>query len=123
MNIAPKIAAASVALLALAGCASDLFEGKYAFSEGWRKATVLRVEQGSAVEDPRFWSCLRNVPVAATANRSYVVVAYHQTSRHRKHLVEAPPDMQLGPGDNVYVNLSRCDDAVVRRAIGAAERS
>ena len=123
MNFSLKLATSCVAWVALAGCASQPFDGKYSFSEGWRKGTVLRIEQGASVERPQFWSCLRHEPAAATATRSYVVVEYHQASHHRKHLVAAPADVQLRPGDKVYVNAAECENAIVRRDSGGEARS
>ena len=115
MNFTLKLATSCVAWMALAGCASEPFEGKYSYSDGWRKGTVLRIEQGTSIERPQFWNCLRREPAAATASRSYAVVEYHQSSHHRKHLVAAPANLELRPGDKVYVNAAECENAIVRR--------
>ena len=124
MDSKSRLLACLPAFLVLTGCASDLYEGRYSFSEGWRKATVVRVQEGTAVKNPGFWKCLRDVPPAVSASRTYVEVQYHVPARHsRKYLVSAPGNGELRPGDPVYVNLSSCEGAIVQRGTGGGGRS
>lgn len=47
-----RLLASSVASVALASCANTN-EGKYAWSEGWRKAEVVAVQTAAEMERPR----------------------------------------------------------------------
>lgn len=54
--------AVGAGLLALAGCASEPYEGKYAWSDGWRKGEVVAVQTSAEMKRPRFHACVRPPP-------------------------------------------------------------
>ena len=104
----------TAALGFLNGCASS-DEGPYDFSQGWRKASVLEISSGQDVRNPNFWRCLRqSTPSERLAGR-YAVVSYHSIRSSTKHLVPVPNGLVLRPGDEVFVNIDRCDNALARR--------
>jgi hypothetical protein len=104
------------AAAALSGC-SSMFENKYDFREGWRRGEVLQIMDGHAVQRPRFWQCTRSLGAEERAGRRFVVLAYHQVPyRARRHLVAVPPDLELRPGQRVYVNVSQCENAIALAA-------
>lgn len=106
--------AALAALLPLSGC-STVYEGKFDFSEGWRKGTVVRLLRGDAIENPRLWTCTRKVPEGLLASTDYVLVSYLEMSRKRTHLVPAPSGLPLAPDEQVYVDVDSCEQAIAKR--------
>ena len=105
------LAAAAGALLS--GC-STLFEGKYDFREGWRQGKVEQIVSGDALQRPRFWQCTRRASPEEVAGHRYVILSYDRPSRlgRRLHVVALPPDLDLYPGQPVYVNAFTCRDAI-----------
>jgi hypothetical protein len=43
--------------LAATGCASSVYEGKYSWDDGWRKAKVVRVSQASELGSRHVSDC------------------------------------------------------------------
>lgn len=106
-----------VALLvtcALTGCAS-MEEGPYRFPDGWRHAKVVEVLSGAEVKRPQFWTCLKGVAEQDRLRRTYVIANYRGVNRHQDRLVPLPDGEVLRPGDKVHLNVSSCDNAIVKR--------
>lgn len=99
---------------AVTGCAS-MEEGPYRFSDGWRHAKVVEVVPGADVKRPRFWECLRGVSEQDRLRRTYVIANYRGVNRHQDHLVPLPDGEVLRPGEKVHLNVSTCENAVVKR--------
>lgn len=104
------LTAAGVALLA--GCAT-IYEDQFPFSKGWRVAEVVRVAPASLVDNPAYWNCLRKAPEAVRRDRTYVLLSYRAFARKRHTVHPLPPNMNLQPGDRVYVRPGSCDDAFI----------
>lgn len=60
--------------LLLTGCASTVYEGKYDWSEGWRKAEVVAVKTAAEMERPRFYTCVRTATPEQLASTRFAVV-------------------------------------------------
>lgn len=105
-------------LAGLLGCAT-VYEGKYPYSEGWRKETVDRVVRASAIENPTFSECLRRSSVEDRAKGSYVLLSYAAMGRTRTRLVQQPEGIELMPGELVYFNATECRNAIAKRPAGA----
>lgn len=99
------------ALELVAGCASTE-EGPYRFSDGWRKARVERIVQGSTLEKPSFWPCTRHTSLEERSQRTYAVVAYRDMHHTRRHLVQLTPEYSVRTGVEVYANISKCEYAL-----------
>ena len=106
---------AAVMVTALSGCAT-VFEGKYKFSDGWRTATVVRAATGDSIKNPRFWECTRRLTEAELVSRDFVLLRYRGVNRAENRMVPAVPGLELQPGEKVYLNLSTCEQAIVKRA-------
>lgn len=98
----------------LSGC-SGLSDARYTFSEEWREGRVVQMVSGPAIPRPAFWQCSRAATPDSPSKARCVLVAYSRFGRARQRLVAAPVDLQLGENQTVYVNLTRCEDAVARR--------
>ena len=103
-----------LAILApLTGC-STLNSASSPFSDGWREGRVVQVSPASEIPRPGYWRCLRAMPTDSRTKAQYAVVAYSRFGRARQRLVAVPADLNLAKNDTVYVNLNRCEDAIVR---------
>ena len=107
---------AALGVLASAGCATAPFEGKYAWSEGWRKGQVVAVQKPSELQRPSFYNCVRNASLEQRATGRVAVVKYRQTPRRRLHAVFLQPDDKVAAGDDVYVKVDACETALVQQA-------
>jgi hypothetical protein len=58
MNLlsAARVHTRVLAALALGGCASTMYEGKYQWGEGWRIAHVLKVQRAADMQRPGFFT-------------------------------------------------------------------
>lgn len=105
--------AAVASATSISGCAT-VFEGKYKFSDGWRRATVVRAESGTSIKNPRFWECTRRVTEAELVSRDFVLLRFRGVNRAETRMVPAVPGLDLLPGEKVYLNLSTCEQAIVK---------
>lgn len=103
------------ATVLLAGCSTTADEGMYKFSEGWRKARVERVLTAEELRKPRAWECTRHTTADQRRGHIYAILSYRQPPNTRRHLVSVTADDDLRAGEKVYLNLSTCENAIVRR--------
>lgn len=102
-------AALSLAVLAgLPGCAT-IYEGKYAWSQGWRDIRVEQILRGSEIDDPGFWNCLRSKSADEIATGSFALVVYLQSGRRKRSMVPLGSANNSRVGDRLYANLSTCE--------------
>lgn len=108
------------ALLAAAwvvsGCAATAYEGKYDFSDGWRKAEVIEVSPASDLERPDFFTCVRQADPQQRSGGQFVVMKYLRMGKAVQHAQPLQPGQRWSPGDRVYVNLSDCKGEIVARS-------
>lgn len=100
--------AAGMALLALSGCATTPYEGKYAWSEGWRKAEAVAVQTAGEMRRPSFHTCVRNASPEQISTTKFAIVKYRQVSRTHTRAVPLQPADQVAPGQAVYVKVDDC---------------
>lgn len=108
----------AVAMLALAGCASTIYEGKYDWSEGWRKAEVVAVQTASEMERPRFHKCVRKASPEQLATTRFAVVEYREMSRTQRRAVPLQPGETAAVGEAVYVKAGDCRAPLVHQSAG-----
>ncbi|ROZ78257.1 hypothetical protein EEB15_07410 [Ramlibacter sp. WS9] len=117
MRALPFVGALLVAMVA-PGCAT-VYEGKYSWSDGWRKAEVLKV--GSATEiGKRQYSDCRDKNAPAPRVDRFAVLSYTEMSRKRHRVVPLQPSDDVRVGGQVYLNLANCDAPLVPRAPSAS---
>jgi len=104
--------AALVAAGLLAGCATDVYEGQYAFRDGWRRGKVVKVVNGANLERPGFWECTRRMTQAERLASDFAVVSYRGVSRQSTYAVPLMAGTRLQPEDKVYINLNTCHSPV-----------
>ena len=111
-----RLAACTLCILSLAGCASTLYEGKYAWSEGWRKGEVVAVRTAAELERPRFYTCVRNASPEERAGANFAIVKHRAMSRTHRRAVLLQPGREGAAGDAVYVKADDCNAPLVLRA-------
>lgn len=111
----PRCVGVAAALLALAGCANALYQGKYEWSEGWREAEVVAVQTPADMERPRFYTCVRNATPEQLATTRFAVVEYRQMSRTKRRAVPLQPSDTAFVGEIVYIKASDCSTPLVHR--------
>ncbi len=108
-----RVLAALLAAAALSGCASSIYEGKYAWDDGWRRAAVVRVGQASELGGRHFSDCrYKMMPEQLASFNRFVVVSFPYMSRQRRGVVPlAANAAEPKPRDLVYANVRLCDQA------------
>ncbi len=94
--------------LFLTGCASTVYEGKYAWSDGWRKAAVVAVQTVTEMERPLFYTCVRSATPEQLASARFAIVKYRQVSRTQWRAVPLQAADKVSSGDVVYVKVDDC---------------
>lgn len=99
-----RIGAAFLAL-ALAGCGT-VYEGKYSFNDGWRKATVESVGEASEIARGATRDCRGKL---TDVRLQFARLTYSFSARMRRSaIVPVPSGVRTKPGDVAYVNPRKC---------------
>lgn len=119
-----KSAIASVSLAAafLAGC-QTIYEGKYDYAQGWRRATVANLQISDEVTRRAYTDCRDRVDPQARTSSGFIVVSFPEKQPHprlagtltRRVIVPVPPESGFKAGDPVYLNLRDCSAPLVVR--------
>jgi hypothetical protein len=108
--------ATSVTLLALAalltGCAV-VYEGKYDADEGWRLGRIEKIGPASDFGAPRSLDCRQQG--AVDAQLRYAEVDFRVGRHTRTRIVALPAGSTYLVDDLVYVNVTSCERALVKR--------
>lgn len=89
--------------LSISACATQLYEGKYSFYEGWRKGRVLRVDTTDEVFARKIWKC-RPREVAS----QWAAVRYLNGGHLSYVGVPLAPSDSFKAQEFVYVNTRDC---------------
>lgn len=120
-----RLVGAAAACLLLPACAT-VYEGKCAWSDGWRAAEVVQVATPAEMERPHFYECVRKAAAPSTVTSRFVVVKYRQAPRTQWRAVPLQAGQSFAPGDLVYVRASDCETPLVawlRRPMPAGKRA
>jgi len=89
-------------------------EGKYDSRQGWREATVDKVED-AALKGRYFSDCRDKTQAGQGASGRFVVLTYEHMGRTRHRVVPLRHGESYRLGDPVYVNVKNCKTALVPR--------
>lgn len=103
-----RVFTAVLAGVAVAGCASTVYEGKYDWAEGWRKAKVVKVQTPAEMLRPGFYTCVRNLSSEQRTTQRFALVEYRRVSRTFRHAALVRQGDQVAEGDTVYVDVDDC---------------
>ncbi len=101
-------ALAAVAVLALQACAT-VYEGRYAWADGWRDVRVEEIQLGSEISDPQFWNCVRAAIPAQRATDRFALVSYLQTGKRKRSMIPLAETYRPSVGQQMFANLSTCE--------------
>lgn len=100
------LSALACVLGVLSGCAT-IYEGRYAFNDGWRKAQVEEVGTASTLRGAAPSDCHNR----ATGDRNICIAVDFDHLRRR--IVALPAHTRFEAGDAAYVKLRNCFGDVV----------
>ena len=104
----------------LSGCAT-LYEGKYDYRDGWRKARVVQVAPASQIQRPDFFRCIRNATPEQRERQLFAVVSFRGYEKSVKRAVQVAPSVHIEVGETVYVNPASCNGPVIHASAPAAK--
>jgi N-acyl-D-aspartate/D-glutamate deacylase len=98
---------------ALAGCAAPVYEGKYAYDDGWRIATVRDIGTGYALIATAGRDCREELPPEKVARSSFARVTFTSARTLHNDIVPVASGAKVEVDGRALVNMRRCDvDAV-----------
>lgn len=104
---APRLMTVFASAFWLSGCASAVYEGRYAWEDGWRKGEILQATSVADLERPTFYECIRAAG-GRRASGQFATVKYLQMGKARYTAVPISADQVVRPGEKVYVKLGDC---------------
>ena len=100
---------------ALAGCAAPVYQGKYAYDDGWRIATVRDIGRGYALISTAGRDCREELPPEKVARSEFARVTFTSARIFHNDIVPIAPGAKVAVDGHAYINMSRCDlDAVAQ---------
>ncbi len=101
-------ALAAVAVLA-AACA-PVYEGQFAYDDGWRTGKVTEVGHGWAIHEPATHDCRKEMPARVVAQRSFARVTYSEARNINSMIVALDEEEEAGtkPGNEALVDTHDC---------------
>lgn len=99
------VCTAGAAALVFAGCASAVYEDRYAWEDGWRQGEVIEVASVPDIERPMFYECVRK---AGEGRGRFALVRYLQMGKAKTTAVPLSADQRVTAGKEVYVKLGDC---------------
>lgn len=96
---------------ALAGCASSVYEGRYAWGDGWREGEITAVEAVGEVKK----ECMG--AVSSSAEQRFVTIRYIRMGRNAWRTVPIPAEAPWKIGDLLYINVVDCKVGLQSRAM------
>ncbi|RSZ44088.1 MULTISPECIES: hypothetical protein [unclassified Variovorax] len=98
-----------LSLGAVSGCAT-VYEGQFAFNDGWRKAKVEKVGSASTLDAMSASDCRGVAPADG-----FALVSYADFGHLRRRIVALPSHTRFEAGDAVYIKLRSCSGDVARQ--------
>ena len=100
---------------ALAGCAAPVYQGKYAYDDGWRIATVRDIGKGYALIATAGRDCREELPPEKVARSDFARVTFTSARNFHNDIVPVAPGANVTVDGHALVNMSRCDvDAIAQ---------
>ncbi len=101
-------------VVTLSGCAT-IYEGKYAFEDGWREAVIQKIGSASEIATPQFSDCRENMTQQQLAATRFALVSYRRMGRLQRSVVPLRESDAPITGQAVYVNVADCNARLVSR--------
>lgn len=105
-----------LALLAaglISGCAATVYDGRYAWRDGWREGVVSAVGEDNGMRHRYAQRC----GAAAKQASRFAKIRFVEMGKARMQTIAVPKDSALQSGDAVYVKIFDCaGQAILRTA-------
>ena len=112
-----RFAFAAVAML-LAGCAEGpVYEGQFAYDDGWSIGKVVEVGTARGEFGRSSKDCRLSAVAQGKADRAFAHVAYQRGKQYRSIIATVPALLRVAPGEEVYVNFQDCDAEIAPRHV------
>ncbi|MGJ7499409.1 hypothetical protein ACSFBF_03525 [Variovorax sp. ZT5P49] len=105
------LGALACVLSVLSGCAT-IYEGRYAFNDGWRKARVEEVGTASTLRGAAPSDCRSTATTEQLTTGTFALLSYADLGHLRRRIVALPARTRFEAGDAVYVKLRSCSGDV-----------
>jgi len=102
-------------VLLLTGCAGIVYEGRYAFSDGWRPGRVTAVGEGPMFTENLHESCKIEKHQPSDSQR-YVTISYSRGSHLAQRSLPVAKDASWKKDDLLYLNVLDCEAPLQTRA-------
>jgi hypothetical protein len=100
--------------LGVSGCASSVYEGKYAWEDGWREAKVEKIGLAADLGDRTYFDCRHKIPPEQSSTGKFALLGLQHMGRHRHQIAPVSPAREPAKGDDVLTNVRRCDPPIAR---------
>lgn len=117
INVKPSLMLGALACVLgmLSGC-STVYEGRYAFNEGWRKAQIEEVGTAQGLFGIAASDCRNAITSDQFAARLFARLSYADFGHLRRRIVLLPSEPRFRAGDAVYFKLRSCTGDVAFQA-------
>lgn len=104
----------TLGIITLSGC-TTLYEGKYAFEDGWREAVIQKIGSASEIATPQFSDCRENLSPQQVSATRFALVAYRRMGRMQRNVVPLRANDTPMAGQTVYMNVADCNAPLMHR--------
>lgn len=94
----------------LLGCAGIVYDGGYAYRDGWRPGTIKAIGGGIEYREKLAEGCS-----SQNNHGTYATVRYTGGSHLRSRTIPVEPNSSLQVGDRVYINIKDCNLSLVTK--------
>lgn len=107
MKLRIAIALIALALLTTTGCAA-VYDGRLAWRDGWREATVTEVNRGDRLSRGATTDCRTRLPHVSPGEATFARVTYRPSRVRLGVIVPIAPGLAVHAGDTVFINIRTC---------------
>lgn len=107
--------ACAVLTFALCACTGPVYEGQYAYDDGWAIGHVAESGAPQSIRERASKDCRLGAIAQGMASHDFARVEYQRGRAYKSIIAIVPAGMKLSAGDSVYVNFQDCFAELVPR--------
>lgn len=100
----------------LVGCANNIYEGRYAWDDGWREGTVAAIGVGAELAAEATKNCPSTDGMTQASGR-YATIQYKKMGRSAWRTLPIPTESLWKTGDLLYINVQNCENPLQPRSV------
>lgn len=108
--------AASLSTFLFLGACATLDEGPYKYADDWHPGQVSEIGQAADLKRWASRDCRKELDSEQLRSRDFVNVAYRHNGMLRYRIVPIPEKTSFQAEERVYVNLTKCTEAIAKRS-------